>query len=182
MKFGFADPPYLGQGAKLYGKHHAEAHLWDEIATHQALVERLSDEWPDGWALCASSNTLQRLLPLCPSDVRVCAWVKPFAVFKPNVGLAYTWEPVILRGGRKISRAQPTVRDWCAENITLRKGLTGAKPRRFCAWVLSMLNAQAGDTVEDLFPGTGVFGDVATDYLIRAEIFGEAPSERGGGR
>jgi hypothetical protein len=31
-------------------------------------------------------------------------WVKPFAAFKPNVGLAYTWEPVILRGGRRIGR------------------------------------------------------------------------------
>ena len=158
MRFAYADPPYLGMGKKFYGEHHPEAHVWDDITAHAQLIERLCDEFSDGWAMSLSSTTLHAILPLCPPDVRVCSWVKPFASFKPGVGLAYAWEPVILRGGRKRPRGGITVRDWLAESITLQKGLTGAKPERFCRWILSMLNAQAGDEVVDLFPGTGVMG------------------------
>lgn len=37
--------------------------------------------------------------------------------------------------------------------MTKREGLIVAK---FCVWVLDVLGAQHGDTVDDLFPGTGV--------------------------
>ena len=176
MRFAYADPPYLGQGHKLYAAHHDEAHIWDGIDAHRDLIGRLVAEFPDGWALSASTPSLATLLPLCPDGVRVCAWVKPFAVFKPNVGLAYAWEPVLLYGGRKRERTDPTVRDWLAESITLRKGLTGAKPERFCRWVLSLLNAKAGDEIDDLFPGTGVMGTVWRKWQLQ-------PSpDTGGGR
>jgi len=158
MRFAYADPPYLGMGQRLYGVHHDEAHVWDDPATHRRLIERLGDEFPDGWALSLSTPSLGVLLPMCPASVRICSWVKPFSVFKPNVGVSYSWEPVLLMGGRRRTREQPTVRDWLAESITLQKGLTGAKPERFCRWILSMLNAQDGDEVVDLFPGTGVMG------------------------
>jgi len=160
MKFAYADPPYLGQGQKLYGAHHPEAHIWDDIDAHRDLIAQLERDYPDGWALSASSPSLASILPLCPATVRVCAWVKPFAAFKANVGVAYAWEPVIVCGGRKRERIEPTVRDWLAESITLRRGLTGAKPERFCRWILSVLNAQPGDEVVDIFPGTGVMGRV----------------------
>jgi hypothetical protein len=157
MQFAYADPPYLGQGAKLYGDHPNAADC-DRPEWHRALVERLTADYPDGWAMSLSAPTLATILPFCPPDVRVCSWVKPFAAFKPNVGLAYAWEPVIVRGGRRIGRDQPTVRDWLSEGITLRKGLTGAKPERFCRWIFSMLNAGPGDSLDDLFPGTGIIG------------------------
>jgi hypothetical protein len=92
---------------------------------------------------------------MCPDDCRVLAWVKPFAVFKPNVGLAYAWEPVILRGGRRIGRDEPSRRDWVSANITLGRGLTGAKPRRFSIWLFEALNMRHGDELIDLFPGSG---------------------------
>lgn len=111
-------------------------------------------------SLSLSSPSLRTILPLCPDDCRVMAWVKPFAVFKPNVGLAYTWEPVIFRGGRRITRGEPTVKDHVIESITLKKGLTGAKPVRFCAWVLSALNVKPGDSLDDIFPGTGIMATV----------------------
>ncbi len=155
MRFAYADPPYLGQGAKHYGDRHERAADCDDIEWHAALVRRLCAEYPDGWAMSASSPSLKRILPLCPDDVRVLAWVKPFAAYKPNVGLAYAWEPVIARGGRKISRGQPTVRDWHSENITLKKGFPGAKPPRFTRWILEVLNAQPTDQIDDLFPGSG---------------------------
>lgn len=164
MKFAYADPPYLGQGRKHYEKHHEDAAIWDDPESHRDLVDYLVREFPDGWAMSASSPSLRTILPMCPDDVRVCAWVKPFSIFKPNVGLSYSWEPVIIRGGRKIERTQPTVRDWVAENITLKKGLTGAKPDRFCRWVLSMLNFQEGDEMVDLFPGTGIMGEAVSSW------------------
>lgn len=164
MKFAYADPPYLGMGKKHYKNHHDEAAIWDDPKSHQRLVDRLVDEFPDGWAMSLSSTSLYVILPMCPNDVRVMAWVKPFSVFKPNVGLSYSWEPVIFRGGRRITRDQPTVRDWVSENITLKKGLVGAKPPRFCSWILSTLNYQEGDEVVDLFPGTGVMSDVVSRF------------------
>lgn len=42
--------------------------------------------------------------------------------------------------------------------ITLRKGLVGAKPPRFCDWVMDLLGTNDEDVWDDLFPGTGVFG------------------------
>ncbi len=160
FRFAYADPPYLGCG-KLYAAHHPEALAWDDPETHRALIARLCDEWPDGWALSLSSPSLQTILPMCPPDVRVLAWVKPFAVFKPNVGVAYAWEPVVCRGGRPRTREQSTTRDWFSHEITLRKGLTGAKPAGFVHWLLDVLNVQAGDQVDDLFPGTGIVGRCA---------------------
>jgi len=147
MRFGYADPPHPGQARK---------HYRTEEVDHEALIGRLVVEFPDGWALSTSSPTLRLLLPLCPDDVRVGAWVKPFCIFKPNVNPAYAWEPVLYRGGRKRTREQPTVRDWVSANITLKKGLVGAKPLEFCCWLFDLLGMLPEDEFVDLFPGTGV--------------------------
>ena len=154
MRFAYADPPYLGL-AKFYADRHPEAMIWDDPETHRALITRLCDEYSDGWAMSLHSPALRTILPMCPDNVRVGSWVKPFASFKPGVRVAYAWEPIIFRGGRKGTRSDATVRDWCAVNITLRRGLVGAKPRDFCRWMFEVLGAQAGDTLDDLFPGSG---------------------------
>lgn len=170
MRFAYADPPYLGC-CKLYDHFHGDdGGCWDDLDTHRQLIDRLVGEYPDGWALSGTSGSLRPLLPLCPDDVRVAAWVKPFAAFKPNVGVAYAWEPVIFRGGRKRERSQPTVRDWVAENITLKRGLTGAKPTAFVHWLLDVLNVAEGDTVDDLFVGSGAVTEAIDGY------FGGIPS------
>ena len=171
MKFAYADPPYLGCG-KLYAKHHPDALVWDDPETHRALIDSLSVDYPDGWALSLSSTTLHTLLPMCPSDVRVAAWVKPFAAFKRNVRNAYTWEPVILRGGRMSSKdGAPVCRDHLAESITLKRGLTGVKPQRFNRWVLDMLGFIDGeDTIDDLYPGTGGMADTLDAPPIAYEV------------
>jgi hypothetical protein len=155
MRFAYADPPYLGCCALYSHEHDVDGRCWDEAATHAHLIQRLQTDFPDGWALSASSSSLATLLPMCPTVVRVSPWVKPFASFKPNVNPAYAWEPVIWRGGRKRTREEPTVRDWYTGNITLRRGLTGAKPDGFCFWIFDLLNMQSGDELIDLYPGTG---------------------------
>jgi len=168
MKMAYADPPYLGCG-KLY-KEHPDWAECDTIEFHAALIRRLELEYPDGWALSCTSGNLFDLLPLFSKRPRIAEWCKPFAIFKPNVNPAYTWEPVIFSGGRKGDRTRSTVKDHLACNITLKKGLTGAKPYAFCTWVLELLGFEEGDTLDDLFPGTGIMGEVAnnrTGYLCK---------------
>jgi hypothetical protein len=169
MRFGYADPPYLGCG-KLYAHLHNSASDYDRLETHAALIERLNNDYPDGWAMSASSVSLRQILPLCPEDVRVAAWVKPFAVFKPNVNPAYAWEPVIFRGGRKYTRDDPTQRDWVSEVITLKRGTPGAKPQAFCFWVFALLNARPGDVMDDLFPGSGAVSRAWEEWVRRDEF------------
>lgn len=154
MRFAYADPPYIGQAKKHYGH---EATYGGEV-DHRELVERLCREFPDGWALSCSTPSLKEILAYCPEDVRIMAWVKPFASFKPGVNPAYAWEPVIVRGGRKRGRDEPTVRDWVAVPITLQKGLSGAKPPEFCRWLFAVLGMKPGDELADIYPGTGIVG------------------------
>lgn len=163
MRFAYADPPYLDKCGLYDHFHGTDGRCWDDLDTHRLLIDRLSAEWPDGWALSGNSSTLQRLLPLCPPDVRVLAWVKPFAAFKRNVRVAYTWEPVIVCGGRASSRdGAPPCRDHIALPITMRRGFTGAKPEAFCRWVMDVLGWLPGDELTDLFTGSGVFDRVLT--------------------
>lgn len=143
MKFVYADPPYPGM-----------AHFYPEKQEidHADLIGQL--ELYDGWALSTASTTLHYVLSLCPSDVRIAAWVKPFCSFKPGVNPAYAWEPVIWKSTRARGREKVTVRDWVSTPITLQKGLVGAKPDTFCYWLFELLNIQSGDSFTDLFPGT----------------------------
>jgi hypothetical protein len=167
MIFAYADPPYLGTskfGAKHhYGGDHELAGDYDQLSTHRDLIALLVKDYPDGWAMSLSSPSLRLILPECPTDVRVGAWTKPFASFKPGVNPAYAWEPIIWRGGRKRGRDVPTTRDWCAESIMLRKGLTGAKPPGVCRWILDLLGFEDGDEIVDMFPGTGIMMDVVRE-------------------
>jgi len=115
----------------------------------------------DGYALCASSTSLQVLLGMFEAPPRIAAWVKPFAAYKRHVRIAYTWEPILFREARRSSNDGAFVnRDHLSEPITMRKGLVGAKPERVCRWVLDLVGWVPGDQVSDLFPGTGVMGRV----------------------
>lgn len=169
MRFAYADPPYIGQAKRYYG--------CDEV-DHAELISRLVEEFPDGWALSASSPSLSVILPLCPTDIRIAVWCKSFCAFKRGVRPAYAWEPVIFRGGRnpvngyaaaipEKNGKQTTPKDFIVEPITLRKGLVGAKPEKVCRWILDLLNVAPGDTVVDLYPGTGIMGKVAAEVTGR---------------
>ena len=181
MKFAYADPPYLGMGARMYGKLHPEAAEWDKIETHAALIARLSVEF-DAWALSLSSVSLRSILPLCPEGVRIGAWVKPFCSFKINVNPAYAWEPIIFRGGRKRDRWEPKVRDYVACEITLKRSYPGAKPAPVCWWIFDFLGAEPEDEFHDLFPGSGAVQKAWEEWcrVHRGFPLGEACSTRHG--
>lgn len=154
MRFAYADPPYLGHGAKDYGHLHPDAADYDDPATHIALIERLVDEYPDGWAVSLDLPSLRFYLQHVPTDARVAAWCKTMHQIYVNVPVQYAWEPVIWRGGRAVKGRNPMVRDWLT-SATARVGFKGAKPLRFNRWVLDLLGYEDDDTLDDLFPGTG---------------------------
>lgn len=161
MRFAYADPPYLGCGKKHYGHQHERASDYDQIETHRALLVRLRDEFPDGWAVSLHTPSLEEYAHLCrevfgPNAVRWGAWVKPFASFKPGVNPGYCWEPVaFIPSPRKRDRKEPTIRDFVSANITMKKGTSGAKPESVAFWLFEMLGMTADDELVDLFPGSG---------------------------
>ncbi len=144
MRIAYADPPYIGL-ANYYPEK--------EEVDHQKLIFEL--EGYDAWALSCHSPSLKILIPMCPVDIRIAAWVKPFASFKPNVNPAYAWEPVLYKPLKR-SRGEPTVRDWVSACITFKKHMIGAKPPAFCFWLFELLGAREGDEFFDLFPGSSI--------------------------
>lgn len=171
MRFAYADPPYLGCGKRLYGDLHPDAADYDDPETHRALIGRLVDEYPDGWALSLHAPSLRTLLPMCPEDVRVMSWVKTWHQIRPLVPVQYAWEPVIVRGGRS-QRHDPMVRDWVMAGATRMRGTPGAKPDDFCFWLFRVLGAEAGDEFVDLFPGSGAVGEAWERYCGTPSLFG----------
>lgn len=153
MRLAYADPPYIGC-AHLYRDHPDYAGEVD----HAALIHRLETEF-DGWVLHASATpaSMAILAPLvAQTNARWMSWVKGFAAFKKNVSVAYAWEPVIVKAARKpVVSKRLVMRDWIQESITLKRGLTGAKPEAVCHWAFEMLGARPDDELCDLFPGTG---------------------------
>jgi hypothetical protein len=160
MKIAYADPPYLGCGRRYYNEPE-----WDEVETHQALISKLIDGFPDGWALSLHSPSLQIILPMCPGDVRIAAWVKPYSGGAyPNINPIYAWEPVIYRGGRRGRDSQSTV-DWIAQSCPRSNDFIGQKPRKFSLWLFALLGLKPGDEFVDMFPGSGAVGAAWVEFI-----------------
>lgn len=154
MRLGYADPPYIGC-ALLY----SDQPTYGGEVDHSELLMRLERDY-DGWVLhaAATPESIATLAPLVHriDGARWCVWVKSFAAFKKNVSVAYAWEPVIIKPVRKpVVSGRIVMRDWIVEPITLRRGLTGAKPEAVCRWAFELAGADPDDELIDLFPGTG---------------------------
>ena len=179
MRIAYADPPYPGQSAKHYADHPDYAGEVD----HLALAERLCEY--DGWVLHTSSTALDLVLH-CLGRVmqdygkqpyRVMAWVKPFAAFKRNVSVAYAWEPVIVRPCRKPEvTGRIVMRDFISEPITMRRGLSGAKPEAVCRWCFEVVGAHPDDELCDMFPGTGAVGRAWDAWRSQGSLLGAIDS------
>lgn len=173
MRLAYADPPYpdRGRAVRHYGDHPDYAGDVD----HGELAARLAGF--DGWVLHTSSTALAAVLAVCPPAVRVAAWVKPFASFKPGVQVAYAWEPVLFVPARKHGRERPTVRDWIAEPITLQRGLAGAKPDAVCRWAFELIGADPDDELWDLYPGTGAVTDAWHAWRAAPSLLTPTPAD-----
>lgn len=154
-RFAYADPPYPGQSAKHYKAHPDYAGEVD----HPALIARLEEEFPDGWALSTGAKNLQEVLALCP-PVRVLIWDKkagtPFGDH-----FYWRWEPVLLRGCRRPSLYPHDLVQALPQGFThtFRSSpeghVTGAKPEAFCRWLFECMGLGPDDELVDLFPGSG---------------------------
>jgi len=168
VKFAYADPPYIGQAKRLYGNHPDYAGEVD----HAALIERLNTEF-DGWALSLSMKSLPIILPMCPTDVLTLAWVKPNTAPPMGDKRHYSWEPVILHGGRR--PGPKTVWTHLVANVgqySFRKKpdnyVVGAKPEAFCHWVFAHAGLNVSDDFTDLFPGSGAVGRAWDTWCVAA--------------
>lgn len=155
MRFCYADPPYPGM-ARLYKNHPDYAGEVD----HKALIERLVAEFPDGWALSTSQTALRDIWNLCPDKTTLLVWYKPTEMPRPWIKshLIYSWEPVLLFGGRPLG-FKHQVRNVLVESASRLPGrFMGAKPEIFCFWLFRCLGCLPGDEMVDLFPGSGAVG------------------------
>lgn len=61
---------------------------------------------------------------------------------------------------KKGSLSGQAAKNYQMQREKARKGelFLGRKPREFCRWVFTLLGAQSGDTLDDLFPGSGAVG------------------------
>jgi len=176
VRVAYADPPYPGC-AHLYKDHPDYAGEVD----HDELLSRLASEY-DGWLLHTNSTTLPLILRICEAngidDFRIMAWVKPFAAFKPNVPVAYAWEPVLVNPCRKpVVTEAMVMRDWIAENITMKRGLVGVKPERVCHWAFHVLGMEPTDELVDLFPGSGAVTRAWESWCAQPSLFAVRPVE-----
>jgi hypothetical protein len=177
LRFAYADPPYIGQAARLYGKHPDYAGEVD----HAQLVGRLNRDY-DGWALSASMKSLQYVLSLCPTDVVVLAWHKTSGAPPMGDNRMYSWEPVILRGGRRPSSPTRTSLVGGIPLYTFHGAppghLVGEKPVWFAKWLFACAGLRQGDQFVDLFPGSGAMSRAWHAYAYQPDLF--APSTNDG--
>lgn len=163
MRIGYADPPYPGC-AHLYKDHQD----YDGEVNHAELVAQLRLDF-DGWVLhthVAGLRMMERERILPEEGIRICQWVKGFAAFKRNVPVAFAYEPVIIKPARKpvVSGRERPLRDWKEHPITMRRGLTGAKPEGICHWIFELVGARPEDDLVDLSPGTGAVTKAWTSW------------------
>lgn len=189
IRCAYGDPVYLGFSA-IYSKpgtpeYHPDAKRWDDPAEHIALMARMEAEFPDGWAMSASSDSLRVILPGAPPKTRVASWSRPAAGSLGVFRVAFAWEPVLYRtptlarfgpGGEPNPTVipRPTAMDWCVASVGHNSdvggcGFRGAKPTRFCRWLFALLGlgGHPDDELVDLFPGSGAVTRAWQDYRAR---------------
>lgn len=76
--------------------------------------------------------------------------------------------------GRQRGRNVATLADWVAANITLQRGVHGAKPMEFCFWLFEMLGLTPGDDLADLYPGSGAVSMAWDAWKRQGQMFERA--------
>lgn len=183
-RLAIADPPYpprtcadgsrIARASRWYGDgqrsrkdspadFHPDAARWDDPAEHRLLLEHL-DATYDGWAIATTPDGLSAYGELPPA-ARIMAWVKRNGAAGSH-RIRGCWEAVIVspppdrRGGNGL-----------VEDVLIagrpNAGFVGAKPALWVTWVLAALGHDPEiDTVDDLFPGTGIVSRIAAQGVI----------------
>lgn len=154
-RLAYADPPY--PGLSRYYRGHPD---YGGEVDHSALVARLQDF--DGWALSTSAEALPRVLRLLDgiNGWAVASWHRGGP--HPRSRRPWSaWEPVIYRPAREalLLDAPPDALTYTSRaRTTDRSRVIGAKPAAFAAWMFRLLGASRGDSLDDLYPGSGGIG------------------------
>lgn len=137
---------------------HPNAAEWDRPARHRLLLETLADEY-DGWAIATSMDGIDAYSPI-PPGARIMIWRKLTST-RGGARIMNTLEAVIVsppasRRGRGEGVAAQ-VPDFLQCEPPAGAKFPGAKPGRWTRWILDALGYdQDEDTVDDLFPGSGM--------------------------
>lgn len=169
-RFAYADPPYPGKAGYYVERQEVD---------HASLLEQLLAGWPDGWALSTSAAALRDVLPICPVGIRVCAWRRRVRPARAKGPLS-AWEPLLVYRGRTLQtgRVQNVLDhlDYRGRYDAMPGALIGMKPPEFAVWMFSLLGAESGDQLDDLYPGSGAIGRAWALYTSRGPYsvtFGE---------
>ena len=161
LRLAYADPPYPGLARRYYEGHPDYAGEVD----HRSLLERLAGY--DGWALSTSARSLPLVLALAVDlglEVRVAAWIRGPRAHQ-TARLLSSWEPVVYVPGRTGSVASGSRELQVLDSLvgptprprpTLPTSIVGMKPPAVAAWIFGLLGAAVGDSLDDLFPGSGL--------------------------
>lgn len=170
-RLAYADPPYPGL-AHYYRGHPDYAGEVD----HAVLLSRLATY--DGWALSTSARALPAVLALAVAQdlpVRVAAWIRGARPHATSRHALNAWEPVVYLpvasrgpGGAGAVRRVDVLSHGVTVMSTLPSRVIGAKPARFCRWMFDLIGAGPRDTLDDLFPGSGMVGQAWRAYVSRA--------------
>ena len=154
LRLAYADPPYPGK-ASIYRDHPDFAGEVD----HRELLSRLATY--DGWALSTSAAAVPAIAALCVAqdlEARLAIWVRPprpHATARILTG----YEAVFVRPARRFVLLRVTdvlVGVAPRARPTLPTSVVGMKPPAFCEWVFRLLGALPGDSLDDLYPGSGI--------------------------
>lgn len=144
---------------------HPAAGDWDSRDRHQELLAHLMENY-DGWAIATSPDGLDAYTPF-PLMARIAVWHKPNSI-PGGHRLKSCWEPVLVGPPEaRANRVGGIVPDVLVAGTPGAK-FAGAKPTPWTHWVLDMLGYDpATDTVDDLFPGSGLVGRAIRTYNPR---------------
>lgn len=175
MRLAYADPPYPGKAKRYAGRPDFAGEV-----DHAELIERLQTF--DGWALSTGSFALRDVIALCPKNVKIGAWVKPWVRPVGRGHVSESWEPVLYQCAR-YGGERSLMLDWTMAAprslATTNETLLGSKPQVFSLWLFDLLGAEPGDELVDLFPGTGAVGEAWEFYSsqTRLPLWNLAPAQ-----
>ena len=166
LRLAYADPPYLGLARRYYGDQPSFAGEVD----HSELVSRLATY--DGWALSCSSASVPAIAALLVAQdltARLAIWHRRPAPH-PTAGLITAYEGVFYGPARRVARGSRGPMTDVLLGVegrprpTLPSSVIGMKPPAFLVWVFGLIGARPGDTLDDLYPGSGMVGRAWAGY------------------